>query len=135
MEKNRVKIDGTHPKNKKSFHSALRYFDLPDLFDKMKHENSWYCGELNAKVLLKRPDKQIVLTVLHDNTVIESFQSNDSIAFQIIEGKLKFHVRNESITLNKGQLLTMHDNAKYSLSSKEDTVFLLTIVNSLAHNA
>jgi quercetin dioxygenase-like cupin family protein len=109
--------------------STLSY-DLPALIEKMKHSNSWAKGELNAMILLKSPDKQIVLTALHEGTEITSFQSNDSITFQIIEGKLKFHTRKESLTLDKGQLLTLHENIKYSLTSREETVFLLTIANS-----
>ena len=86
-------------------------------------------------ILLKSPDKQIVLTALHEGTEINSFQSNDSITFQIIEGKLKFQTRKESVTLNKGQLLTLHENIKYSLTTSEETVFLLTIANSTLKQA
>jgi quercetin dioxygenase-like cupin family protein len=76
-----------------------------------------------------------VLTALHENTEVNSFQSNDSITFQIIEGKLKFHARKESITIDKGQLLTLHENIKYSLTAMEETVFLLTITNGTLQKA
>ena len=82
-------------------------------------------------ILLKSPGKQIVLTALHEGTEINSYQSNDSITLQIIEGKLRFQTRKESITLDKGQLLTLHENIKYSLSTMEETVFLLTIANGI----
>jgi len=108
---------------------SLLVFDLPTLVDKMKHKQSWSDGELNAMILLKTPDKQIILTAIHDGTEIQSFQSNDSVTFQIIEGKLMFHTRKESITLDAGQLLTLHDNIKYSLTIKEETVLLLTITS------
>jgi quercetin dioxygenase-like cupin family protein len=109
--------------------SSLRSYDLPVLIEKMKHSHTWAKGELNAMILLNSPDKQIVLTALHEGTEINSFQSNDSITFQIIEGKLKFHTRKESVTLDKGQLLTLQDNIKYSLKTREETVLLLTIAN------
>lgn len=114
-------------KNNRSFNASLHTFDLPALIQKMKLSYSWAKGELNAMILLKRPDKQIVLTTLHEDTEIISFQSDDSITFQIIEGKLWFHTQKESITLNKGQLLTLHENIKYSLTTREETVLLLTI--------
>ena len=112
-----------------SLNVSLRTFDLPGLIKKMKNSHAWAKGELNAMILLKNPFKQIVLTALHEGTAINSFQSNDSITFQIIEGKLKFHTQEESVTLEKFQLLTLHENIKYSLTSKEETVFLLTIAN------
>lgn len=108
---------------------ALHTFNLPRLIEKMKHKRSWVDGELNAQILLKSPDKQIVLTAIHEGTEIKSFQSNNSITFQIIEGKLMFHTKNKSVTLNKGQLLTLHENIKYTLKTKEDTVILLTIAS------
>jgi quercetin dioxygenase-like cupin family protein len=102
---------------------------LPTLIYKLKQSHNWANGELNATILLKRPDKQVVLTALHKGTEISSFQSNGSITFQIIEGKLKFHTRKRSVILDKGQLLTLHENINYRLISREDTVFLLTIAN------
>jgi quercetin dioxygenase-like cupin family protein len=78
---------------------------------------------------MNSPEKQIVLAALHEGTEIKSFQSNDSVSFHIIEGKLKFHTRKESVTLDKGQLLTLQKNIKYRMSTKEETVILLTFAN------
>jgi quercetin dioxygenase-like cupin family protein len=122
-------------KDNRSLNPSLLTFDLPTLIENMKHSHTWAKGELNAMILLKSPHKQIVLTALHEGTEISSFQSNDSITFQIIEGKLKFHTRKESVTLDKGQLLTLHENIKYNLITREETVLLLTIANSPFHSA
>lgn len=108
---------------------SLSVFDLPILIAKMKKQQHWEKGELNSMILLKTPDKQIVLTTLHEGTEIDSFQSNDSITFQIIEGKLMFHTRKESVMIDRGQLWTLHENIKYSLTADEDTVLLMTIAN------
>ena len=129
MEKESLKNKSPLPKDNRSFNASLPSFDLPTLIEKMKHSLSWARGELNTMILLKSPDKQIVLTALHEGTEIKSFQSNDLITFQIIEGKVKFHTRKESVILDKGQLLTLHENIKYKLITKEETVFLLTIAN------
>ena len=106
---------------------SLFTFDLPTLIENMKLSSAWAEGELNAMILFKRPEKQIVLTALHEGTKIDSFQANDSVTLQIIEGKLKFHTTKESVTLKRGQLLALHENIKYTLTSREETVFLLTI--------
>jgi quercetin dioxygenase-like cupin family protein len=129
MEKEMLTTIPSLHKVNRSLNTSLLTFDLPTLIEMMKHSHTWAKGELNAMVLLKSPDKHIVLTALHEGTEISSFQSNDSITFQIIEGKLRFHTRNESVILDKGQLLTLHENIKYSLTSREETVFLLTIAN------
>jgi hypothetical protein len=103
--------------------------NLPVLIDKLKHTYTWKNGGLNTMVLLKKPDKQIILTALHEGTQIDSFQSNSSITFKIIEGKIKFHSSKESVNLDKGQLLTFNEKANYRLTSKKDSVLLLTINN------
>jgi hypothetical protein len=55
-----------------------------------------------------------MLTILHEKTKIRSFQSNDSITFQVKEGKLKLHIRKGSVTLIKRELLTLSEKIKYS---------------------
>jgi len=105
----------------------LMAFDLPNLIEKMKSTPAWSKGELNAMVLMKTPVKQIVLTALHAGTEIKSYQSDDSVTFQIIEGRLKVNTYKESAILDKGQLLLFQEKAGYRLTAKEDTVFLLTI--------
>jgi quercetin dioxygenase-like cupin family protein len=124
-----------HIKNFRSSACTLLAFDLPSLIATMKQSYTWANGELNALILLKSPEKQIILTAMHGGTEVKSFQSNDSVTFQIIEGKLRFHVRKDTITLNEGQLMTLDENIKYSLTTQEETVFLLTISNDISKNA
>ena len=75
-------------KNNNTGNPSLLLFDLPVLIGKMTYKQSWANCGLNAMVLLKTPGKQIILTTKHDGTEIQSFQTNDSITFQIIEGKI-----------------------------------------------
>ena len=118
-----------HKEDNKSLKTSLLTFDLPILIEKMKHESEWGRGDLSSMILLNSPDKQLMHIALHEGTKIKSYQSNDSVIFHIIEGKLKFHTRKESVTLDKGNLLTLHENIKYSLTTKEETMLLLTIAN------
>jgi quercetin dioxygenase-like cupin family protein len=130
MEIETLRTNLLYTKNRRSTDSKLLAFDLPSLIDKMKQSYTWANGELNAMILLKSPEKQIILTAMHEGTEISSFQSNDSVTLQIIEGKLRFHHRKDTITLYKGQLMTLNDNIKYRLTTEEETVFLLTISNA-----
>jgi quercetin dioxygenase-like cupin family protein len=127
-----LKMNQPHIRNYKSSGCSLLGFNLPALIATMKQSDTWANGELNALILLKSPEKQIILTAMHEGTEIESFQSNDSITFQIIEGRLKFHVRKDTVTLNEGQKMTLDENINYRLSSQVETVFLLTISDAVA---
>jgi quercetin dioxygenase-like cupin family protein len=106
-------------------------FDLPALIDNMKQSHAWAKGELTSMILLNKTDKQILLTALHEGTEVGSLQSNDSVSLQIIEGKLIFHYLSKSVILNKGQILTLHENVEYSMIALEESVFLLTISNGI----
>jgi quercetin dioxygenase-like cupin family protein len=127
MEKETLNAISSLNQDIRSFNPAVFIFDLPAMVEKMKQKRSWAKGKLNSKILMKTPGKQIVLTTLHEGTQIKSFQSNESITFQVIEGKLQFHSRKELVTLDKGQLLTLYENINYSLTTNEKTVLLLTI--------
>jgi hypothetical protein len=114
-------------KNNKPAGSNSFGFDLPSLIVKMKRKPSWLSDGLNSMILLKNPDRQIVITALDKGTEIRSYQSNDSITFQIIRGKLKYHKRWESVILGIGQMLTVDKKVNYRLTTREETVFLSTI--------
>ena len=131
MEIATLNIKTPHSKNYNSSNCKLLGFDLPSLIAKMKQSYTWANGELNALILLKSRDKKIILTAMHGRTEIMSFQSNESVTFQIIEGTLEFHIRKDTITINKGQIMTLDEKIKYRLSTKEETVFLITISDSI----
>jgi len=134
MEKQSSEI---HPGyNHPQYHlkTSLFEFDMPGIIENMKHSHAWEKGELNAMVLYKRPEKQILLTALHEGTKIDSYQANDSITFQVIEGKLKFRTAKESVTIKKGHSLALHEKIRYSLKSSEETVYLLTIESGAFRN-
>jgi hypothetical protein len=123
-EKPHLTMNNTIPDN------SLLAFDLPVLIERLKSSRTWARGELEAKILLKSHGKKILLTALHGGTEIQSYQSGESVTLQIIEGCLMFQTNKEYVRLVEGQLLTLYEKIAYCLTSSEETVFLLTIVNS-----
>jgi quercetin dioxygenase-like cupin family protein len=113
--------------------TSLFRIDMPGIINTLKQSPSWEAGELNSLVLYKKPDKKVLLTALHKGMKIDSYQANDSITFQVMEGKLEFRAAKESVTLKKGLLLTLHEKINYSLKSREETVYLLTILTRDIH--
>ncbi len=106
-------------------------FDIPSLIETLKQDPSWSKKELSTMVLLKSPVKNIVLTLLPAGIEIRSVQLNDTITYQVLEGKLKFHIRNESVILGKGELLKLNEKTKYQFDSLEESAFLLTSENTI----
>lgn len=114
--------------------SALRK-DLPGIIRNMKLSHTWAKGDLNAMVLVKDSDRNVVLVALHEGTEIVSYQANDSITFQIIEGKMEFNAGKTSAAIGMGQVLTLNDKVKYRLIASEETVLLLSIAKDSCRNA
>jgi len=108
---------------------------LPDLIRNMKLSNAWIRGGVNSMILLKNTEKNVMLVAMHQGTEIVSYQSNDSITFQIIEGKLEFYTRKTSAAIGMGQVLTLNDKVKYRLTASEETVLLLSIAKDRARSA
>ena len=135
MEKESLKTKPCPTMKDWSFNNLSFTLNLPLLIGNMKHSHDWSKGELSAMILFKKPGKQVLLTALREGTKINSFQLNDSITFQIIEGKIRFHSEKESVTVYEGQKLTVHDNIGYSLTSIEDTVFLSILANKRSQPA
>jgi quercetin dioxygenase-like cupin family protein len=113
----------------RSISTSLKQFDLPSLIEKMKDSRSWKNGELKTLTLLNAPGRQIVLTALHEGTEVDSFQTCDSITFQIVEGRILFRTSKESQFIDEGQTLTLYENIKYSFTASEESVVLLTLAN------
>jgi quercetin dioxygenase-like cupin family protein len=113
----------------RSISTSLKQFDLPSLIVNMKDTRSWKNGELKTLTLLNTPGRQIVLTALHEGTEVDSFQTCESITFQIVEGSIFFTTTKESQILDEGQTLTLYENIKYSFTASKETVLLLTLAN------
>lgn len=128
----RVRVDKERLQNKPRHHfeiDQLNSFDIPAIIKDLKSEQSWMEGELSSVILLNGPSYKVLLTLLHEGTEVISYQANDSITFQVIEGSLILHIREELVALNKGEMLTIDEKIKYSFDAVEETAFLLTLVS------
>lgn len=125
--------NGTFSANQSSYEvsssvkPSIHPIDLPALIENLKHATTWKKGELNAMILLKSKAKKIVLTIMHKGTEVKSFQEDESATFQIIEGKLNLRIGKASVSLNKGELLTLREKLKYTINSIEESALLLTL--------
>lgn len=102
---------------------------LPGLMDSIDNlmDNLREKEGISSKILLHTPRKQIVLTSLYKGVEVYSFQSKDSVTFQIIEGLLRISAGGRCETLYRGQSLVLYEKIEYILKGLENTMFLITI--------
>jgi hypothetical protein len=127
MKVEMLKIEPFIHKKKRSSDSLNKSFNLPAIINILKCGNSWAKGELCSTILLNSPEKQIVLTALHEGTEIASFQSGNSITIQVIEGKIFFHTHSKNEFITIGETRTITEKIKYKLISPKEAVILLSI--------
>lgn len=115
--------------NKESFIDQFDDYNLSSVIENLKTDPPMEEGELITKILLKSPELNILLVKMHMGTEFISFQKNQSVTFRILQGKLKLHIRNGSLTLNKGESLILSEKTKYRIASMESTALLLTLAS------
>ncbi len=128
----KVKVGKDNAREKTSYHyeeGITSSFDIPAIIEDLKNDKTWLEGELNSVILLNSPTVKVLLTILHEGTEVISYQANDSITFQIVEGSLVLHIKEDTIVLNQGELLTLEEKIKYSFDTVEETAFLMTLVS------
>jgi len=112
MVKEKLQVKSSANTHRKQLNVSFDSLDIVTLAKKMKHDCNWIQGDLSTKILLKNSTKKVLLTALHEGTEIKSYQSNDSITFQVIEGRLSFRTRKKCVVIEKDQLLTLKENIK-----------------------
>ena len=78
---------------------------------------------------------RIVLIALHKDAEMTKHTADGMISLQVLEGHLLFTTKEQSVELEKGQMLALHENVPHSVLAKEETIFLLTLTTTLAGKA
>jgi len=117
----------------RSLDGSLLTFDISTLLTQIKSEDEWQKGERNATTLLQSHGLRIVLVAMHAGALIKQHQTNSPFSFQVIEGKIKFNTPTKSVTVTKGQVLTLHPDIRHDLEAIEESAFLLTLAASQSH--
>lgn len=125
-ETNRLII--SYSQNDRTSISSPLTMDLQAIVSRMKNSPEWKDGELKTEILLNSATRKIVLTAMQDRTEVESFNKGDSVSFKVIEGRMKFRSPVKTVILVAGQLLILREKTRFSLTSLEESAFLLTII-------
>ena len=119
------------PEGDRVMDSAIVTIDLPSFIEKIKQESPWKDKDRNAITVFKTNGMRIVLIALHAGAEMKTHTVDGIISVQVIDGRMKFNADNQSVELNKGQMLTLHKGIQHSVLAVEETLFLLTLTTTL----
>ena len=108
---------------------SLVTIKLTRLVDNLKLNLLESGNNLHSIVLLNRKEKKIVLMAMNEAVELESFQADDSVTIQLIEGNARFKARKQVVVMTEGQLLKVSEKTTYSITAMEEAVIMLTIAS------
>lgn len=101
--------------------------DIPAFIEQLKQESTWKESDRNAITVFKTNGLCIALIALHEGAEMTKHTANGHLSVQVLEGQIKFTTDHQSIELNKGQMLALHDLIPHSVLAMKETIFLLTL--------
>ncbi len=132
MEEKFNESTSQRPEGDRLIDAALVTIDLSLFMAQIKEEISWKEHDRNAITVFKTNGLRIVLIALHEGAEMTKHTAGGIISLQVLEGRLQFTIDGRSVDLNKGQMLTLHENIPHSVLAIKETLFLLTLTTTLA---
>jgi quercetin dioxygenase-like cupin family protein len=64
---------------------------------------------------------------LHENAELKTHKANGVISVQTLEGKINFVTQQQSVIIEKGQMIALEENIAHSVTALKESFFLLTL--------
>ncbi len=123
------------PEGDRVVDAPLVKINLRSFTEQIRNEKTWKDSDRNAITVFKTDGMRIVLIALHKDAEMTKHTADGMISLQVLEGHLLFTTKEQSVELEKGQMLALHENVPHSVLAKEETIFLLTLTTTLAGKA
>lgn len=70
----------------------------------------------------------IVLIGMHANAELKTHVAKGHINLQVLEGEIKFTAQQQTVSLEKGQMICLQENIPHSVLAIKESFFLLTMM-------
>lgn len=127
MEEKMNESTPQRPEGERMVNAPLVGIDLPKFMEQIKTETAWLNGPRNAITVFKSDHLRIVLIALHSGAELPTHAADGMISVQVLEGRLRFGTEEESVPLDKGQMVALHKGIPHSVLALEESMFLLTL--------
>jgi len=119
------------PDGERVIDAPLVSIDLPLYMSQIREETSWKERKRNAITVFKTNGLRIVLIALHEGSEMARHTADGIISVQVLEGKILFNTDQQSVELDKGRMLALHERIPHSVKAIQETIFLLTLTTTL----
>jgi len=115
------------PEGERALDAALVTVNLPFYIDQIRKEESWKQSDRNAITIFKSDQLSLVLVALHAGAEMARHTAPGIIHIQVLEGQIRFITGEQTVELNKNQMLVLHERIPHSVKAESEAVFLLSI--------
>ena len=115
------------PEGNRVLNAQLVEMDLNKFIDQIKNEVTWKNSDRNSVTIFKSETMRIVIMGLHEDAELKSHKVNGVISIQTVEGKINLVTAQQSVTLEKGQMIALEENVLHSVTAIKESFFLLTL--------
>ena len=134
MENKSNEATPQRPGGTRQLDAMMVTIDLPSFMKQIKEEKPWLESDRNAMTVFKTDGMRIVLIALHAGAEMAKHTANGIISVQVLEGRIKFSIDQQSVELTKNQVVTLHERIPHSVLAKEESIFLLTLSSPVMAN-
>lgn len=102
--------------------------DLNNFILEIKHEITWATTDHNSITIFKSDNTTVVLIGMHKNAELKRHKAYGNIHVQVLEGKINFCAEQQTVSLQKGQMIALKADILHSVQALDDSFFLLTVI-------
>lgn len=121
------------PQGDRLLNASLVEIDLNKFITELKEETTWADSDRNSITVFKSYNTTIVLIGLHANAELKTHTAKGHISVQVLDGEIKFTVEQQTVSLEKGQMICLQENIPHSVLAIKESFFLLTMMINDQH--
>jgi len=116
------------PDGDRLLNASLIEIDLNKFIVELKQETTWADSDRNSITVFKSYNTTIVLIGVHANAELKTHIAKGHISIQILEGEIQFTAEQQTVSLEKGQMIYLQENIPHSVLAIKESFFLLTMM-------
>jgi len=127
MENKSTGATALRPEGDRMLNARLVEIDLNKFIAALKQETTWADSDRNSITVYKSDTSTIVLIGMHKNAELKEHTAIGNITAQVLEGEINFFAEQQTLSLAKGQMITLAANIPHSVTALQESFFLLTL--------
>ncbi len=117
------------PEGDRPVDAPLVLVDIASFIEQLKSEKAWDENDRNSITVFKSDKLRVVIVALHKNAEMHTEHPKNILNIQMLKGKIKLYVNEQSTVIEKEQIVVLHENIPYRIEAVKKSIFLLTVID------